>query len=151
MNSLISETVSEKPRRGRPKAWHHSPVLDALCPPGRTERGKANWRIAVHVLGTLRNGWEPEFAWFWRHAPVDTYDEMECIVMMSDGAGMWRETVLTEIGRIPGESLRLEVARDVANMPPGTTCREAAHRARYLHDMAAMSVARAMLVAGGSL
>jgi hypothetical protein len=135
-----SETVSEKPRRGRPKAEHTLEIDEwrrgGLCEQ-TTVRGRQNQALALRAWEALRDAWEPTFAWFWRHAPVESYEQVSNTVMATGGRDL-RWTVLTELGRIPFGPVFLQAARDVASMPPRTTCRAAVARTRQLHEQAAV-------------
>lgn len=108
----ISETVSEKPRRGRRRIMGPLAIstVDVVAPEVKSERGRQNVYYRQLALGALAH--DPRFRWI---ADEDG--------MMAGDKSAWRPGVLAELGRIwvVDEDLMLRIAELVCEIKPPTT------------------------------
>lgn len=125
---MITESVSEKPKRGRPRSWVSEawPTYAALFPDIKSAHGQANVIYRQLALNVLLKLWERgDTSLGWLANPDD----------MTAGGNKWRPSILVELGRLMdaySEDDMLLVARELT--PNITTKQAVAHvRARRLH------------------
>jgi len=134
----ISETVSEKPKRGRPPAFPDSAhaLAAKMKPDVRTRRGQQNLVYAMIGLNFVRAR-GAQFAWLFDEAAAQSGDNPRM---------KW--TILSELGRVADEELREALATLLCEQKP--TTREAItwiRRARKAHcgKSSAIALADAIL------
>lgn len=103
------ETVSEKPRRGRPSVFSREEydLVSCYSPEVRTRRGRQN-RLYMHrAMGALGDGEDDRFHWL--HPPREA--------VMKRGARL-RKRILSELGRIDDDDDLREMALVICEQKP---------------------------------
>jgi len=97
---VVSATVSEKPRRGRPRRYHPDKVAFVMNGTGLTARGAQNKIHMGHAVRVL----EPASA---------QYPELSWLLNRADGT--FRTTILSELGRARNDEAIIFLAREVTS------------------------------------
>jgi len=105
--AALTETVSEKRRRGRPRLLtpRERGSLRNLFPDNTTERSLQDIDYRLRAIGLLKE--QAEFAWLYDPQRVRA-GEKRC----------WKPLILTELGRIADDEELLTAAREVCRLKP---------------------------------
>jgi hypothetical protein len=120
MTTEVSENISQKPKRGRPRnQWLASSVAIAkghgCLVDIHTDRHAQNIAYRQEAVCVLSN--HPE-----RHKWTWIIDREAC---QRGDKRPWKSTILMELGRISDPDQMIEVARQLSNIDPHPTAREA--------------------------
>ena len=109
--TAISEKFSEKPKRGRPRAFsetmEHAYQAYGLFTDTKTRRGRVNICYRQHALYVIKG--DPRLAWLFDSELIRTQEHAP-----------FRRTILTELGRIPNDEDLRAVALRICELKPTT-------------------------------
>ena len=108
--TAILETVSEKPKRGRPPVYlpEHLALARFVTPDVKTTRGLQNTMRRQRALALVMDAGKDDPALLWLMDPA----------ACARGEARWQPLILAELGRIDTDADLLAMARHVADLRP---------------------------------